>query len=135
MLSSASSSGWEFRANASTSRSSGSCSRGALFQLAKPAPALGARFYAPPIRVHRGDTIKFVGAASVAPANVRIRRWIHNNAQGVGKKWSIAVRDKDEGKQHLKINKRVAFNAQRGCGWGANPCAYDGSRVRGSGVF
>ena len=108
---------------------------GALFKLAKPAPALGARFYAPPLRVHRGDTIKFVGAASVAPANVRIKRWIHNNVQGVGKKWSVAVRDKDEGKQHLKINNRVAFNAQRGCGWGANPCGYDGSRVRGSGVF
>ena len=30
-----------------------------LFKLAAPAPALGTRFYAPSLRVHRGDTIKF----------------------------------------------------------------------------
>lgn len=123
------------QAGAATADLTVSVGSGALFRLAKPAPALGARFYAPPLKVHRGDTIKFIGAASLTPANVRVKRWVRNNVKGVGKKWSIALRDKDEPKQHLKINNRVAFNAQRGCGWGAKPCRYDGSRVVGSGAF
>ena len=106
-----------------------------LFKLAAPAPALGTRFYAPSLRVHKGDTIKFKGSAALAPANVRIKQWVRNNTKGVGKKWSIAVRDGDEPKQHLKLNNRVIFNAQRGCGYGAKPCAYDGSRVVANGAF
>ncbi|CAN5580010.1 hypothetical protein BH20ACT21_BH20ACT21_19530 [soil metagenome] len=108
---------------------------GKLFKLAAPAPALGTRFYAPPLRVHKGDTIKFKGSAGLAPANVRIKKWIGNNTRGVGKKWSIAVRDRDEPRQHLKLNNRVIFNAQRGCGYGAKPCGYDGSRVVANGAF
>ncbi|HZJ50690.1 MAG TPA: hypothetical protein VFF07_07500 [Actinomycetota bacterium] len=106
-----------------------------LFELAAPAPALGTRFYAPSLRVHKGDTIKFKGSAGLAPANVRIKKWIRNNTRGIGKKWSIAVRDRDEPRQHLKLNNRVVFNAQRGCGYGAQPCAYDGSRVVANGAF
>ncbi len=108
---------------------------GKLFELAAPAPALGTRFYSPSLRVHKGDTIKFKGSAALAPANVRIKRWVRNNAGGVGKKWSLVVRDRDEPKQHLKFNNRVILNAQRGCGYGAKPCAYDGSRVVANGAF
>ena len=106
-----------------------------LFELAAPAPAFGTRFYAPSLRVHKGDTIKFKGPAGLAPANVRIKRWIGNNTKGVGKKWSIAVRDRDEPKQHFKFNNRVIFNAQQGCGYGAQPCGYNGSRVVANGAF
>jgi plastocyanin len=106
-----------------------------LFQLAAPAPALGTRFYSPALKVHKGDTIKFKGTAGLAPANVRIKKWIGNNTRGVGNKWSIAVRDKDEPKQHFKFNNRVIFNAQQGCGYGAKPCGYDGSHVVANGFF
>ena len=106
-----------------------------LFKLAAPAPALGTRFYAPSLRVHRGDTIKFKGSAALALANVRIKRWVRNNTGGTGKKWAIAQRDRDEPKQHLKLNNRVIFNAQQGCGYGAKPCGYDGSRVVANGAF
>ena len=106
-----------------------------LFELAAPAPAFGTRFYAPSLRVHKGDTIKFKGPAALAPANVRIKRWIGNNTRGVGKKWSIAVRDRDEPKQHVKFNNPVIFGAQRGCGYGAKPCGYNGSRVVANGAF
>ena len=108
---------------------------GKLFRLAAPAPALGTRFYSPSLRVHKGDTIKFKGSAALAPANVRIKKWIGSHTRGVGKKWSIALRDKDEPKQHLKLNNRVVLNAQQGCGYGAKPCGYDGSHVVANGVF
>ena len=62
---------------------------GKLFKLAAPAPALGTRFYAPSLRVHKGDTIKFKGSAALAPANVRIKQWVRNNTKGVGKKLSL----------------------------------------------
>ena len=53
----------------------------------------------------------------------------------MGEKWAFAVRDRDDGKGHLKFNNRVIFPNQQGCGSGANPCNYSGKGVVNSGAF
>jgi plastocyanin len=103
------------------------------------APADSMRFYTPRLRVHRGDTVKFkikgFHTATLTPAGVGLKRWVRRNASGVGERWAFVSRDRDDGKGHLKFNIRAAFQNQRGCGSGANPCTYKGNGVVNSGVF
>jgi plastocyanin len=112
---------------------------GFLAKRANGAPAEGMRFYTPRLKVHRGDTIKFkirgFHTATLTPAGVGLKRWVRRNASGVGEPWSFSVRDRDDGRGHLKFNNAALFPNQQGCGSGANPCTWNGNSVVNSGAF
>jgi plastocyanin len=112
---------------------------GFLVKRAGGAPADSMRFYTPRLRVHRGDTVKFkirgFHTATLTPAGVGLKRWVRRNDSGVGERWSLIARDRDDGKGHLKFNIRAAFQNQQGCGSGANPCTYKGNGVVNSGFL
>ena len=110
-----------------------------LFRLAAPAPADGMKFYAPPLKVHKGDSIRFkirgFHTATLTPANVGVFEWLSDNAGGVNKPWSLLSPDPDDGKGNLKFNNAAIFPSQQNCGIGANPCDYSGADVVNSGAF
>ena len=110
-----------------------------LFRQAAPAPADGMKFYAPPLKVHKGDSIKFqlrgFHTATLIPANVGVFDWVTDNAGGVNKPWSLLSRDPDDGKGHVKFNNAAIFPSQQNCGTADDPCAYSGADVVNSGAF
>jgi plastocyanin len=111
-----------------------------LFALpaANGAPADGMRFYAPPLRVHQGDVITYGMAgfhtATMLPANTDGDTWVAANAAGLGKPYSFATADPDEGAAGAKFNSTAILPSALDCGDATAPCAYDGSAVVNSGI-
>lgn len=109
-----------------------------LLPTANGAPADGMRFYAPPLSVHKGDVVTFnfqgFHTATLLPANVDADQWVVDNALGLGKPYSFAVPDPDEGPAGLKFNNKVVIPSATDCGEPTTPCAYDGSQVVNSGI-
>ena len=105
---------------------------------ANHAPADGMRFYAPPLKVHKGDTVTFdfqgFHTATLLPANTDADAWVEENALGFGKPYSFSVPDPDEGPAGAKFNNAAVLPSALDCGDPANPCGYDGSDVVNSGI-
>jgi plastocyanin len=119
-----------------------------LFEQAGGAPADGMRFMAPPLAVHKGDTLNFGFAgfhtATLLPANEDAQAWIDANASGLDEPYSDIVLDPDdtgldpgssESKPAVKFNTAVALPSDPTCGSAPNPaCSYDGGEVLNSGL-
>ncbi len=106
---------------------------------ANGAPGDGMRFYAPPLTVHKGDTVTFdfqgFHTATLLPANTDADTWVDANAVGLGKPYSFVVPDPDDGVASVKINNAAAVPSPIDCGAPTDPCPYDGSKVVNSGIF
>lgn len=119
-----------------------------LFEMAGGAPADGMRFMAPPLTVHKGDTLNFGFAgfhtATLLPKNQDADAWIDANASGLDEPYNDIVLDPDDtgldpgssaAKPAVKFNNAVAFQSDPTCGFAPAPaCTYDGSSVLSSGL-
>jgi plastocyanin len=120
----------------------------AAFFFDQGVPGEGMRFYAPTLKVHKGDTVKFNNpsfhTATLLPANTDVHGWVPDNAGGVGKPWSLFTVDPDDtaldpggsspDRESLKANNQALFPTSFVCGEPGNPCNYDGSSVLNSGA-
>jgi plastocyanin len=124
-----------------------------LFELAGGAPADGMRFMAPPLTVHKGDTLNFGFAgfhtATLLPVGQDPAAWIEANATGLDEPYNVIQLDPDDtgidpgssdSKPAVKFNNNVALPNEDGlpldpqCGAAPNACSYDGGSVLNSGL-
>jgi len=103
-------------------------------------PGFSNRFLPETIRVHEGDTIKFVGtlgsgvsAHALLPAGVGPTEWREDHQVRPGNRWFVAQPDPDDGARNQKFNTRVFTPTRFDCGDEANPCGFAGNGVLNGG--